>query len=415
LPTRQSTAATRRWCRSSRSILFCPFLSMAVANLCSRRNRHLRPQSRCRSPRTARRRYLRDRTCPFRKLFLRSSILFCLFLLMVVANLCSCRNRHLRSQDRCRSTGSARRRYFRDRTCRLTWTLFGRAVASHVQVVTRHGWRRSPSSGVGRSAVSVSSVVVTEDGTLWSCGYGHTGALGIPFPHVHIVPRRVGGSEMFGGHGVRMTSCGTCQTLILGTDNRMWACGHGYAGVLGLDEFTERSDLPVLVPNTLGFTNGAVMTVSVSESHSTAVMLDGSMYIWGRGLTTAPMLARPTGQVDGRLLWTPHQLNPNLFHGARIGHWHTWLDTHPDHAVAFAMGLHRRVGADTPPMANAPPATASRGQWHPSHYSFSSPSPFFSFFSLLPRQALGRASFLLAWTLQRWHSSHSSFLNVSTL
>ena len=33
----------------------------------------------------------------------------------------------------------------------------GRAVASHVQVVTRHGWRRSPSSGVGRSAISVSS------------------------------------------------------------------------------------------------------------------------------------------------------------------------------------------------------------------------------------------------------------------
>jgi len=44
-------------------------------------------------------------------------------------------------------------------------------------------------------------------------------------------------------------------------------------------------------------------------------------------------------------------------------------------------------------------AAASRGQWHPSHYSVSSPSPFFSLFSLLPRQALGRASFLLAWTL----------------
>ena len=76
---------------------------------------------------------------------------------LAVANLCSRRNRHLRSQYRCRSTGSVRSQYLRDRTCRLTWTLLGRAVASHVQVVTRHGWRRSPSSGVGRSAVSVSS------------------------------------------------------------------------------------------------------------------------------------------------------------------------------------------------------------------------------------------------------------------
>jgi len=35
---------------------------MAVTNLCSRRNRHFRPQSRCRSTRTARRCYLRVRT-----------------------------------------------------------------------------------------------------------------------------------------------------------------------------------------------------------------------------------------------------------------------------------------------------------------------------------------------------------------
>ena len=63
----------------------------------------------------------------------------------------------LRSQYRCQSTGSARRQYLRDGTSRFIWTLLGRAVASHVQVVTRHGWRRTPSSGVSRSAVSVSS------------------------------------------------------------------------------------------------------------------------------------------------------------------------------------------------------------------------------------------------------------------
>jgi len=229
---------------------------------------------------------------------------------------------------------------------------------------TRYPIAISPAKFGGNKVVHVDggtvyTMVVTEDGTLWGCGYGHTGALGIPFPDEIRVPQRIGGSEMFGGHGVRMTSCGTCHTLILGTDNRMWACGHGYSGVLGLDDFTESSDLPVLVPNTPGFTNGAVMTVSVSESHSTAVMLDGSMYIWGRGLTTAPMLVRPTGQADGWALWTPHQLNPNLFHGACIGRWHTWLNTHPDHAVAFAMGIHSRLGADTP-MANTPPELVHR-------------------------------------------------------
>ena len=42
-------------------LLFCLFLSMAVSNLCSRRNGHLRPQSRCRSTRTARMWYLQVR------------------------------------------------------------------------------------------------------------------------------------------------------------------------------------------------------------------------------------------------------------------------------------------------------------------------------------------------------------------
>ena len=45
---------------------------------------------------------MRDRTWPFRTLLLRSSILFCPFLLMALANLCSRRNRHLCSQYRCR-------------------------------------------------------------------------------------------------------------------------------------------------------------------------------------------------------------------------------------------------------------------------------------------------------------------------
>ena len=87
---------------------------------------------------------------------------------------------------------------------------------------------------------------------------------------------------MFGGHGVRITSCGTYHTLILGTDNRMWACGGCLLGVLGLGRFTGHNQaavLPVLVSNTPTFTNGAGMTVSVSKTHSTAVMLDGSMYI----------------------------------------------------------------------------------------------------------------------------------------
>ena len=55
-----SSPSRARWLTGL--LLFYPFLQMATANLCSHRNRHLRTQTRCRSTRTARRRYLRFRT-----------------------------------------------------------------------------------------------------------------------------------------------------------------------------------------------------------------------------------------------------------------------------------------------------------------------------------------------------------------
>jgi len=186
------------------------------------------------------------------------------------------------------------------------------------------------------------TMVVTEDGSLWACGNGHWGNLGVGSLAEIFTPERIGGSEMFGGQGVRTTSCGRDHTLILGKDNRMWVTGK-----MGDGEST--CVVPMLIPDTAKFINGNIMTVSAGRRHSAAVMCDGTVYTWGKGTCNSRGKIRPAGlgQPDGDDVPTPSQLNPALFHGACVGHWHSWFNTHPDHAMAAAMSNHTRLGADT--------------------------------------------------------------------
>jgi len=203
------------------------------------------------------------------------------------------------------------------------------------------------------------TMVVTENGSLWACGRGRDGELGIGAGDDEIfVPRRVGGSEMFGGAGVRMTSCGPHHTLIVGTDNRVWACGNGEKHALGNGDTTD-CRVPTVLPDTDKFTNGSVMTVAAGKNHSVAVMRDGTVYTWGKGTYSFfDDASRPrpggTGHRDMPFVFEPTRLMPALFHHARIGHWHesSWVHVHPEHGLAVAMGQHDRLGAHSPLMSS---------------------------------------------------------------
>ena len=195
------------------------------------------------------------------------------------------------------------------------------------------------------------TMVVTKDSTLWACGVGFDGEMGIGIDQHTTEPRRVGGREIFGGSGVRMTACGTKHTLIVGTDNRVWACGAGYHCALGTGN-TVDCRVPTLLPDTTDFTNGNVMSVSAGKRHSVAVMRDGTVYTWGKSVCLTPSgfaRAGGTGHREHQDLPNPTQLDPAIFHRARICHWHerSWLDAHPEHGLAVAMGLHKRLGADS--------------------------------------------------------------------
>jgi alpha-tubulin suppressor-like RCC1 family protein len=199
-------------------------------------------------------------------------------------------------------------------------------------------------------ASSESTMVVTVEGVLWVCGFGMCGQLGTGTNKNALIPTRVGGSDRFGGEGVRMIACSNKHSLILGTDNRVWACGKACHFALGMVDTVDMLE-PTLLPDVAKFTNGNVVTVAAGKKHSVFVMQDGTVYTCGRAMNQSHSGFESPGGLghldfEGANVVTPHALSLALFGGARIGHWHacSWLLTHEQESLAFIMGLHSRLG-----------------------------------------------------------------------
>ena len=102
---------------------------------------------------------------------------------------------------------------------------------------------------------------------------------------------------------------------------------------------------------------------------SIAVTEDGTLYSWGQARTYAPHDAqtlygtvdRPTGlghsNMDDKLV--PTRVAPQHMQGNRIGRCRRRLP--PEHALAFAMGTHTRLGS-AQPNNPAPAAGAHMGK-----------------------------------------------------
>jgi len=143
----------------------------------------------------------------------------------------------------------------------------------------------------------------------------------------------------------------------------LWACGDGIGGRLGLNDESVR-----LSPTRVGpqhFGGACVTTVAAGFTHSAALTEDGKLYTWGSGevdvnakdpdnevdvrmlellfkFTTATTLPGGLGHADLLDRLVPSPLSPCLFDGDRVGRCHGLTE---EHALAFAMGTHARLGA----------------------------------------------------------------------
>ena len=197
------------------------------------------------------------------------------------------------------------------------------------------------------------TVAVTIQGELWVWGSGSLGQLGLGDEANRLEPTLVGAEEAFGELQVLTVSCGHFHTLAVTKDGTLWTFGHGHQGALGHNDRNDR-----LVPTRIEaqhFGNSKIVSVACAcgTLHSAAVTEQGTLYTWGRALG----LGHAHG--EGRLVLVPTRIAPSLLKGARVGRCHNLPSMH---ALAFAMGTHARLGSVAPTAAAAGGSSQRRSQ-----------------------------------------------------
>jgi len=110
------------------------------------------------------------------------------------------------------------------------------------------------------------SMVVTDTGVLWACGYGSQGQLGLGDAQCYREMQRVGGKENFGGQPVLSIHCSNSQSLIVTHDDSVWACGWDVYATLGTHDGPVGSNLVPVWIDPARFDNNTVVVVCAAPN-----------------------------------------------------------------------------------------------------------------------------------------------------
>jgi alpha-tubulin suppressor-like RCC1 family protein len=132
-----------------------------------------------------------------------------------------------------------------------------------------------PSLAVGATVAAGAqhSVVVKDDGTVWTWGANSNGQLGDGTTAGRRIPGQIAGLS-----GVTAVAAGAYHTLALSSDGHVRTWGANADGQLGDGSTTQRNS-PVLLSLT------SIVAIAAGEYHSVALAGDGTVWIWGRNST----------------------------------------------------------------------------------------------------------------------------------
>jgi len=138
------------------------------------------------------------------------------------------------------------------------------------------------------------TVAVAEDGAPWVWGWNWFGQLGLGDCEHRWAPTRLGTEATFGGSRVHMAACGSSHTLFVTQEGRLWACGNGRKGQLGLNDRNERR-VPTRVEKQ-NFGGARIIAVDGGKNHTAALTEEGALYTWGQGGRTTAQYYEDTGE-----------------------------------------------------------------------------------------------------------------------
>ena len=143
------------------------------------------------------------------------------------------------------------------------------------------------------------TLILKNDGTLWSCGHNGNGQLGLGGGGNKFIFTQITTNI---ANDVKSVYCGIYHTLILKNDGTLWGCGHNGYGQLGLGDTTNRTTFTKITTNA-----DNVKSVYCGRDHTFILKNDGTL--WGCGLNDCCQLG--LGDTTNRNVFTQITTNTN--------------------------------------------------------------------------------------------------------
>ena len=153
--------------------------------------------------------------------------------------------------------------------------------------------------------------IVTEAGDLFMCGWGMFGQLGLG-DHVHdrMLPTLVD-RALFDGEAVLMVACSRVHTVVVTENGGVFTFGRGEFGVLGHGNDEDNLLVPRRIPAER-FNGELIVMVAVGSEHTVALSEVGHVFTWGEGWSGQ------LGLGDSATLMAPQLVNPQMFGGDNV-------------------------------------------------------------------------------------------------
>ena len=140
--------------------------------------------------------------------------------------------------------------------------------------------------------------ILKNDGTLWGCGYNDAGQLGL----VNTTNRTTFTQVTTNADDIKSVYCGSGYTLILKNDGTLWGCGYNEYGQLGLGDTISRNTFTQVTTNT-----DDIKSVYCGMNHTLILENDGTL--WSCGDNQYGQLG--LGDTNNRYTFTQATINTN--------------------------------------------------------------------------------------------------------
>ena len=180
-------------------------------------------------------------------------------------------------------------------------------------------------------SLSEHSLILKNDGTLWSCGYNGYGQLGLGDTNNRNTFTQI----TTNANDIKEIYCGWKCTLMLKNDGTLWGCGANDYGQLGLGDTSNRNTFTQITTNA-----NNIKSIYCGQSHTFILKNDGTL--WGCGRNDDSQLG--LGDKTNRTTFTKITTNVNNIKQVYCGEYHTLILKNDNTLWGCGLGANGQLG-----------------------------------------------------------------------